>query len=124
RACAAQGGNPMTVVLPDKRLAIPSVLEVTSPLIHSDERVEVMQRFRREPVISADGELIDVPVYSGNAIRGMLRRAAALRICEEVGVRDRELPVKAFYLLFSGGYLEGSDYGYRVEEVEKMRRLL
>lgn len=114
----------MTKVLPDGHTTIPSVLTVTSPLVHSDERVEVMQRFRREPVIVPDGDILDVPIYSGNAIRGMLRRAAALRVVDQIGVADGDLPVKALYLLFSGGYLEGTDYAYRVEDIRDLTRAL
>lgn len=106
------------------RQSYESVLTVTSPLVHSDERVEIMQRFRREPFLVA-GELLEVPVYSGNAIRGMLRRAAALRLCSLLGVADRSLPTDTFYLLFSGGYLQGSsDYAHRVEETQRLRGLL
>lgn len=113
----------MSLVLPDRYERIASMITVTSPLIHSDERVEVMQRFRREP-FHLGGELRDIPVYSGNAIRGMLRRAAALRLCDLLGVQDRELPLPVFYLLFSGGYLEGGDHSHRTEELERFRMLL
>lgn len=101
----------------------PSVITVVSPLIHSDERVEVMQRFRREP-FRVGGEILDVPVYSGNAIRGMLRRAAAATVCEQTGIGERTLPVDSFYLLFSGGILRGSDHAYRVEDYRRLRALL
>lgn len=113
----------MTVVLPDRYLTLGSVLTVTSPLVHSDERVEVMQRFRREPYW-LDGERIDIPVYSGNAIRGMLRRACALRVCEALRIGDAELPVEAFYLLFSGGYLKGSDSAIRIQTMRELREAL
>lgn len=110
-------------MLPSAQLTIPSTITVTSPLIHSDERVEVMQRFRREPFL-IDGEVLDIPVYSGNAIRGMLRRAAALRVCEALGIEDRSLPLRSFYLLFCGGYLEGSSNSYPTERVEHLRSTL
>lgn len=100
-----------------------SILTVTSPLVHCDEQVEVMQRFRREPFVIG-GEVLEVPVYSGNAIRGMLRRAAALRLCDLLEVEDRTLPTDTFYLLFSGGYLQGSDYAHRVEETQRLRELV
>lgn len=114
----------MLTVLPDRHIKVPSVITVTSPLIHSDEKVEIMQRFRREPIVTGDGEILDVPIYSGNAIRGMLRRAAALRLCDLLGVQDRELPSRSFYLLFSGGYLEGSDYAHRVDDLMELRSTL
>lgn len=101
----------------------PSVITVVSPLIHSDERVETMQRFRREP-FRVGGEILDVPVYSGNAIRGMLRRAAAVTVCEQAGIGERALPADSFYLLFSGGILRGSDHAYRVDEYRRLRELL
>lgn len=102
---------------------IPSTLTVTSPLIHSDENVETMQRFRREP-FWLDGEIVDIPVHSGNAFRGMLRRACALRVIEALGVTDRSLPTETFYLLFSGGYLTGGATYWPVEELERIRGLL
>lgn len=109
-------------MLPDKHLILPSVMTITSPLIHSDERVEVMQRFRREPFL-LDGEILDIPVLSGNAIRGMLRRATALRVCDALDIRDRHLPVASFYLLFSGGYLEGSEPSVNIDELVRLREV-
>lgn len=113
----------MALVLPDRFERVASVMTLTSPLIHTDERVEVMQRFRREPFL-IDGELVDIPVYSGNAVRGMLRRAAALRLADLIEVEQRSLPVSSFYLLFSGGYLEGSDHSHRTAELQAFRDLL
>lgn len=113
----------MTALIPTQHTTVPSVITVTSPLVHSDEHVETMQRFRREPYYLA-GETLDIPVYSGNAIRGMLRRMMALRVCDAVGITDRSLPTDSFYLLFTGGKLEGSDYAYRVDEIQRIRGLL
>jgi hypothetical protein len=113
-----------STVIPSAHVTLPSVLTVTSPLVHSDEKVETMQRFRREPYLMADGEILDIPVYSGNAIRGMLRRACALRVCDTLGVEDRTLPTAGFYLLFCGGYLEGSDHATRIEEAQHLRTVL
>jgi len=108
------------------RLVFPSVMTLTSPLVHSDERLETVQRFRREPFLLGD-EILEIPVYSGNAIRGMLRRAAALRTCELIGVPpgSRALPTAAYYLLFSGGYLEGAAaHSWDIEEARQLRTLL
>lgn len=109
-------------MLPDHYLHLPSTMTLASPLIHSDERVEVMQRFRREPYL-VEGELLDVPILSGNAIRGMLRRASALRICELLNVGERSLPLSAFYLLFAGGFLSGSSPTVNVEDEIRVREL-
>lgn len=114
----------MTIVLPDRLIQLPSVLTVSSPLTHAEETIETTQLFRREPVVQPDGQTVDVPIYSGNALRGMLRRATALRICDTLRFDDRSLPPLAFYLLFSGGYLDGSDWAHRTLEVQRLRTLL
>lgn len=105
------------------RRDLPSVITVTSPLAHADEHLETMQRFRREPYL-LNNEVLEIPVYSGNAIRGMLRRAAAHHVCDIIGAGERSLPVESFYLLFSGGYLTGGDHAERVDEHRRTRQLL
>lgn len=113
----------MTIIVPNRYETLPSTITVVSPLVHSDERLEVMQRFRREPYW-LDGERLDIPVYSGNAIRGMLRRACALRVCEALGIEDETLGTEPFYLLFSGGYLEGRDHAARIGAMRELRQAL
>lgn len=51
-------------------------LKLLSPLMHyGDERMGTMQ-VARCMKFEYNGEFIDIPVYSGNAFRGIMRRIA------------------------------------------------
>ena len=78
--------------------------------------------FRRQGVIQPNGESIDVPIVSGNAMRGALRDVSAKYTLNLLGENDKphavELPI--FQLLFSGGALtQGSTEG----DVDKYRNI-
>lgn len=105
------------------KIRLENTIELTSPLAHTDRQVETISRFRRE-TMWLGGEPVEVPVLSGNAIRGYLRRAIARRICELIDLPERSLSQRGFYLLFSGGTLEGSDWAFRIDSVQALTDLL
>lgn len=105
-------------------LEIQNTITLTSSLIHSERQIETISRFRRVPYLLVNGERLDVPVLSGNAIRGYLRRAIALRICNLLEIQPRTLSWRGFYLLFNGGVLEGSDWAWRIDDTERLFDLL
>lgn len=88
--------------------------ELQSPLSHfGDERLGVMQITRTNKFRVGD-EYVDVPVYSGNAFRGLFRRLAMRDFLENLGMADEGISEKLYYALFTGGSLSG---GSRFEEV-------
>ena len=83
-----------------------------SPIAHgSDEKAGVDTLFRRQRFMTASGPT-DIPMISGNAIRGRLRRVAAQRYCTLAGLPDRSLPPWLYHALFAGGSIQkGSEGG-------------
>lgn len=82
----------------------PSIMTVLSPLAHSERTVGIDAKFRRIGM-EIGGEIARVPVVSGNAIRGLLRRAAGRDLLARVEVERGTLAPAWIYLLSSGGTL-------------------
>jgi hypothetical protein len=61
--------------------------------------------FRRESIIGPDGTPTRVPMMSGNGFRGVLRRAGAWLLADDLGVTDGGLTRRAVQILASGGSL-------------------
>lgn len=74
-----------------------------SSIVHSAETLGTINYLRRERVLMPDGTFEDIPVISGNALRGMLRDTAADLWWNEVGRPKLTLPVA--HALWSGGAL-------------------
>ena len=87
------------------------ILKLLSPLMHfGDERMGTMQ-IQRTMKFNVEGEYLEVPVYSGNAFRGQLRRISMRDYLERIGVAQEGISAKLYYLLFTGGTLtSGSRY--------------
>lgn len=92
----------------------------------------ISAKLRREKFVLLDGSVEEIPVISGNGIRGMLRDRGMLHMCRQVGygvneetgeVRGLSLP--AFYFLFSGGTLtsEGGK-AIDIDRARELRRLI
>lgn len=82
----------------------PSVMTLTSPLAHTERSVGIDAKFRRL-TMHLDGAMRKVPVLSGNAIRGLLRRASMATVLERCGVARGSLSPTWVYLLSAGGTL-------------------
>lgn len=92
------------------------VITVRSPLAHnSDENVGTDSKFRRIKIQTPEGEAM-IPMYSGNAFRGRLRRLAASDFLERLGIggqNESRISDKLYYCMFSGGALQkGSTSNY------------
>jgi CRISPR type IV-associated protein Csf2 len=84
-------------------------------------------------VVQLDGSVEEIPIISGNAIRGILRDRGMLHMLKTLGygvnletgeVAGLSLP--AFYFLFSGGSLtkNGGNAGLDVDEARRWRSLI
>lgn len=90
------------------------IIAVT-PIHHGgDESTGSRATLRRIKYI-VDGKRIEIPVISGNSIRGVLRRLIMSHMLETLGygkhteegeADDRMKSMKAYHMLFSGGTLE------------------
>ena len=99
-------------------------LTLLAPLMHfSDESLGTMQ-IQRTLKFNVGGEFIDVPVYSGNAFRGELRRIGMRDYLNKLGISDEGISAKLYYMLFTGGALtSGSTYD-EIGEKRELREMI
>lgn len=84
-------------------------ITLVRPLVHGgDERLGTELPVRTMKFL-VEGRPVDIPVLSGNAIRGVLRRVAAKRWLELLYPDEKDIvnlvPDDVYYVLFSGGSL-------------------
>ena len=95
-------------------------LLLKAPLLHfSDERMGTMQ-VARTMKYKYNEKYIDVPVLSGNALRGELRRIAMDDYLKKIGIEDEGISAKLYYMFFTGGALTS---GSRFMEISKKREM-
>lgn len=92
------------------------VVTALTSVSHIGETRGITSLLRREKVVNADGTgFEEIPIISGNSVRGRLRDLGMAHMCRALGygVRENEkgeievsgLSLPAFYFLFSGGSL-------------------
>lgn len=81
-------------------------ITATSSISHGGETRGTVSLLRRERIMR-EGRAIQVPVISGNAVRGRLRRTAE-ELFREVVRYEGEIPLAAAHILRSGGSLAKS----------------
>lgn len=82
-------------------------MRLLSPLIHiGDDKSGTTSLLRKQKFLVGE-DYIDVPVYSGNALRGILRGLIMRDYCERIGLSVKSLSQTTFYMLFNGGSLQG-----------------
>ena len=99
---------------------------------HIGESYGINAKLRREKVVQPDGSVEEVPIISGNSLRGILRDRGMLHMlrCLGYGVDEetgkvRGLSLAAFYFLFSGGALtKVSGRGLDVDQARCWRDLI
>lgn len=111
-----------------KTIILEGTMTLQTSVSHIGDSVGINALLRREKVIQPDGNVEDVVIFSGNAMRGMLRDLGMYALLRRLGYGVNEesgevvgLPLPAFYALFSGGALS-SDAG-RGLDVDYARRL-
>jgi CRISPR type IV-associated protein Csf2 len=107
------------------------VKALTSIAHNGGENLGITSKFRREKFITADGTVEEIPVISGNAVRGILRDRGMLQMCRSLGYGTDEktgevkgLSLSAFYFLFSGGSLTSAGTGLNLELARRIQRLI
>lgn len=92
----------------------------------------IHSKLRREKIAQLDGTIEEIPVISGNSLRGILRDRGMLHMlrCLGYGINEETgeingLPLSAFYFLFSGGSLTSKGgRGLDVDEARRWRDLI
>jgi CRISPR type IV-associated protein Csf2 len=98
---------------------------------HIGDSHGIVSKLRREKFVCGEG-VEEIPVISGNSLRGILRDRGMLHMLRMLGYGVNEetgevrgLPLNAFYFLFSGGALTKiAGRGLDIDEARKWRNLI
>jgi len=105
-------------------LVVSGIIRAKSPVFHGgDEKTGSVCLLNREKFLLLDG-IDEVPVISGNAVRGIWRRMAMKDMVDRVGYEidvSKKSGLKLYHTLFTGGILEtvGKDSGAIDVETKK-----
>lgn len=86
-------------------------LTALSSIAHGGETRGTITLLRRELVCSSSGELVHVPIVSGNTLRGRLRRLGEELLRDAVGYEGLLHPAAA-HALRGGGSLAKTSHGH------------
>lgn len=104
------------------------VINADTKLSHNgEERYGNVALFRRVRIIGSDGQAIDIPCISGNAIRGSMRDFCAIefmKALERANGQDTKVSVDVFHLMFSGGALKEANSAGDIDLAKKVRENL
>lgn len=112
-----------------RTLTFQGVVTALSSITHNGgESFGISAKLRREKFVQPDGSVEEVPVVSGNSLRGTLRDRGMLHMCRALGFGVREdtgevvgLSLPAFYFLFTGGSLTST--GSERLDIDKAREI-
>lgn len=115
-----------------RTLVFEGTMTALTSISHIGNTHGIHSKLRREKVAQPDGTIEEVPIISGNSLRGILRDRGMLHMlrCLGYGVNDETgevngLPLSAFYFLFSGGSLTSKGgRGLDVDEARRWRDLI
>lgn len=107
-----------------RSLRIEGVATALSSISHLDGHAGTIGLHHREKICQPDGTIVDVPVVSGNALRGLLRDHCADVFWRALGCP--ELPAPIFDLLWSGGSLAkvGAGHALTARQLVQVRRVV
>jgi len=97
-------------------------LKLLSSASHIGSTGGIDAEFHRIELAQEGGTVDRIPCFTGNSMRGQLRDASALHLMRTLEIES--LPLKMFYLLFSGGSLEKGSAGVSLEKARQIRYLL
>lgn len=107
------------------------IVTALSSLFHGGgDSFGINSKLRREKFVQPDGSVEEVPVISGNGVRGLLRDVGMWHMCRALGYGDGDerpdgLSLPAFYFLFSGGSLtKVSGRGLDIDRARELRELI
>ncbi len=113
-------------MLNNKRLNgyLDGVYTLLAPLSHIGESHGPDSYLATQDIIGPDGMPVEVFVYSGNAIRGMLRDCGSKYFLDKLSSGSiLQIPLQMFYFLFSGGSI-GGDQSIDIDQARKIRETM
>lgn len=109
------------------------IVTALSSIHHSGgQHLGITSLLRREKFVQPDGSVEEVPVVSGNSLRGILRDRGMWHMCRALGYGEpngggapKGLSLPAFYFLFSGGTLTSTaSNGLDIQRARELRELI
>ena len=98
------------------------VVTATSSVAHSGESLGTVRYLRRERVLAADNTVVEIPIVSGNSVRGRMRDIGATLWWDDAA--QPLLPPAVAHAIFSGGALTkhvGDPLnGYRLRDLKEL----
>lgn len=128
--------------LPSAGYDIPIAVTCLSPLAHgADTKAGNATIFRRMQVLSTTGQVLTLPFYAGNAIRGQMRDLLADHFLTSLGLTPNKAQPPChlwfFHALYAGGALEenseqakllgkklGANGAVRAEGIHELRNMI
>jgi CRISPR type IV-associated protein Csf2 len=115
-----------------KTLVFEGTMIALTSISHIGESYGINAKLRREKVLQVDGTVEEIPIISGNSLRGILRDRGMLHMLRALGYGMNEetgqvagLSLGAFYFLFSGGALtKTSSRGLDIDQARRWRDLI
>ena len=101
-------------------------ITATTSIVHRDDTrnaTSIQSLFRREKILTPTGEVSVVPIISGNAWRGILRRTGETLLAEVLDYEGQLTPAAA-HLLRSGGFLRKSTREMTPEQERELKTLV
>jgi CRISPR/Cas system CSM-associated protein Csm3 (group 7 of RAMP superfamily) len=99
-----------------------------SSIVHREDQgaagTDNFALFRREKIITIDGEMLQVPIVSGSSFRGALRRIGEELTAAVLDYEGAALPIPAAHLLTNGGRLAKSASPFTDENERHLKALL
>jgi len=97
------------------------IITLVEPLVHTEKQFGIASKFRRMKVVF-DGQVEEIPFYSGNSIRGILRRLGARHLLRSLDINEKELSTGLNHCLFRGGQLKrGESAKYDTDFICELR---
>lgn len=108
------------------------IMTALTSISHIGDNYGVISKLRREKIVTPDGSVEEIPVISGNSLRGILRDVGMIHMLKMLGYgideesgEVRGLSLSAFYFLLSGGALtKDAGRGIDIDEARKWRELI
>jgi len=128
--------------LPQASCKVPLIITCLSPLAHgADTKAGNATIFRRMQILSTTDQVLSLPFYAGNALRGQIRDLLADHYLQTLGLTPRKddppCNLWFFHALYAGGALEensaqaktlskklGSSGAVRAEGVHELRNMI
>lgn len=105
-----------------KTFILEGICTALSSISHNGgEKNGTIVQLRREKFVQPKGKVVEIPVISGNSIRGKIRDLAAIDILTKNDGVKVQVDADNFNLLFSGGALEST--GGKNLDIEKVRQM-